>query len=192
VLVAPHLLQARDCRCRQPRRIFAQQGCQRLLEVAGRQTAQVENWQQHIEALGPPCVRRQQRRTEADTLGIASCRASIANPRLANRQRAQAGQDLALRQMAVTHDASTAVLRPEIDVATQEHCHLGLDGLRQKGPRPGAQHFGQRVFERPWLHELDNGIVGHGVSLLCWRSGGIEHPHDTPPSSLHAVTNFRS
>src|SRR6202023_448137 len=23
--------------------------------------------------------------------------------------------------------------------------------------------------------------VGHGVSLLCWRSGGVEHPHDTPP-----------
>src|SRR3984893_7569767 len=21
----------------------------------------------------------------------------------------------------------------------------------------------------------------HGVSLLCWRSGGVEHPHDTPP-----------
>src|SRR3954471_19266140 len=23
--------------------------------------------------------------------------------------------------------------------------------------------------------------VDHGVSLLGWRSGGVEHPHDTPP-----------
>src|ERR1700686_1789332 len=23
--------------------------------------------------------------------------------------------------------------------------------------------------------------VGHRVSPLCWRSGGVEHPHDTPP-----------
>src|SRR4029450_4644162 len=32
-----------------------------------------------------------------------------------------------------------------------------------------------------WLRELENISVGHGVSLLCWRSGGVEHPHDTPP-----------
>jgi hypothetical protein len=31
------------------------------------------------------------------------------------------------------------------------------------------------------LDELENVSVGHGVSLLQWRSGGIEHPHDTPP-----------
>ena len=30
----------------------------------------------------------------------------------------------------------------------------------------------------------------YGISLLCWRSGGVEHPHDTPPYP-HAVTNFR-
>jgi hypothetical protein len=28
---------------------------------------------------------------------------------------------------------------------------------------------------------LENVSIGHGVSLLCWRSGGVEHPHDTPP-----------
>ena len=89
------------------------------------------------------------------------------------------GQDLAPGQMAVTHDASTAVLRSEIGVAPQEGCHLGLHGLCQQGPRPVAQHLGQRVLERPWLHELDNGIVGqstccHGLrrnalSLTAWR-----------------------
>jgi hypothetical protein len=28
---------------------------------------------------------------------------------------------------------------------------------------------------------LKNISVGLGISLLCWRSGGVEHPHDTPP-----------
>src|SRR6516165_4666682 len=32
-----------------------------------------------------------------------------------------------------------------------------------------------------WLGKLENVSLGHGVSLLCWRSGGVEHPHDTPP-----------
>src|SRR5260370_19951434 len=31
------------------------------------------------------------------------------------------------------------------------------------------------------LRELENISVGHGVSLLWWRSGGFEHPHHTPP-----------
>ncbi|MGB8128018.1 MAG: hypothetical protein WCF50_30640, partial [Pseudolabrys sp.] len=35
--------------------------------------------------------------------------------------------------------------------------------------------------ESPWLSQLDDVSVGHGVSLLWWRSGGVEHPHDTPP-----------
>jgi hypothetical protein len=30
--------------------------------------------------------------------------------------------------------------------------------------------------------EPDDAIVGHGISLLRWRSGGVEHPHDMPPS----------
>jgi hypothetical protein len=28
---------------------------------------------------------------------------------------------------------------------------------------------------------LENISLSHGVSLLRWRSGGLEHPHDTPP-----------
>src|ERR1700686_5027229 len=39
----------------------------------------------------------------------------------------------------------------------------------------------QRIGKISWLGELENISVGHGVSLLCWRSGGVEHPHDTPP-----------
>src|SRR5215472_12624694 len=44
----------------------------------------------------------------------------------------------------------------------------------------------------PWLRELENISVGHGVSLLCWRSGGLEHPHDTPPhlSRRHQLSSI--
>src|SRR2546429_9265765 len=31
------------------------------------------------------------------------------------------------------------------------------------------------------LGELDDVALRHGVSLLYWRSGGVEHHHDTPP-----------
>ena len=44
---------------------------------------------------------------------------------------------------------------------------------------------------KAWLGELENVSLDHGVSLLRWRSGGVEHPHDTPPYSPHAATNFR-
>src|SRR5215217_3994402 len=54
--------------------------------------------------------------------------------------------------------------------------HLGLDRLGQQGARSVAQHLGERVGERPWLKQLDHGSIGHGVSLLCWRSGGANTP----------------
>src|SRR6476661_8279105 len=52
------------------------------------------------------------------------------------------------------------------------------------GDRTDASHdlaLGQRVRKSSWLAELENVSVGHGVSLLRWRSGGVKHPHDTPP-----------
>src|SRR5438552_16775815 len=53
--------------------------------------------------------------------------------------------------------------------------------LRQQRSRAVAQNLGQRIGKTSWLGELENVSVGHGVSLLRWRSGGVEHPHDTPP-----------
>jgi hypothetical protein len=45
-------------------------------------------------------------------------------------------------------------------------------------PESQSEHTPQTC---PWLRQLDDIILGHGVSLLQWRSGGVEHPHDTPP-----------
>src|SRR2546430_1015068 len=44
------------------------------------------------------------------------------------------------------------------------------------------QDFGESIVEDSWLNQLDDVIVGHGISLLWWRSGGVKHPHDMPPS----------
>src|SRR6266446_2460060 len=48
--VAPDLLQPRDGRGRQARRILAEQGGKRLLEIAGRDALQVKDRDQHLQA----------------------------------------------------------------------------------------------------------------------------------------------
>src|SRR5437762_14377609 len=58
----------------------------------------------------------------------------------------------------------------------EEFGHIGLDRLGQQGARSVAQHLGKRVGERPWLKQLDDVSIGHGVSLLCWISGGSNTP----------------
>src|ERR1700730_14802023 len=67
---------------------------------------------------------------------------------------------------------------------------LGFDRLPKKCLRPVAQDLGQRISESPWLGELQNVSVGHGVSSFDgkWR---LRTPLRYATSSLHAVTNFR-
>src|SRR5712691_8943401 len=81
----------------------------------------------------------------------------------------------------MAHQPLTAVIGQLVGMAAEQGHNLGLDGLRQQRSRAVAQNLGQRVSESPWLGKLENVSVGHGVSLLQWRSGGVEHPHDTPP-----------
>src|SRR5260370_29223703 len=78
----------------------------------------------------------------------------------------------------------------------EEFAHLGLDRLGQQGARSVAQHLGERVGERPWLKQLDDVSIGHGVSLLCWRSGGLNTPtirrlHPVSPSPTFAHSSGR-
>src|ERR1019366_10328073 len=83
--------------------------------------------------------------------------------------------------MPVTHQPSVAIIGQFVGMAAEEAGNLGLHGMRQQRSRAVAQNLGQWVRKRPWLRQLDDIILGHGVSLLQWRSGGVEHPHDTPP-----------
>src|SRR4051812_27082714 len=78
--------------------------------------------------------------------------------------------------MAMAHQPLAAILGVRVGVAAEEGRDLGLDGLRQQGSGALAQNFGQRVGELCWLDQLDDSILGHGVSLLRWRSGGSNTP----------------
>src|SRR4030081_3339674 len=96
VLVEPGLLQPRDGRGRQARRILAEQRRKRLLEIAGRDALQVKDWDQHLQAAGAPRVGRQDRGREADAPGIIGS-ATVAHARLTTADPAGAGHYLAFR-----------------------------------------------------------------------------------------------
>ena len=83
--------------------------------------------------------------------------------------------------MAVAHDALLARLGLEIGMLCEKLSNLRFDGLSQQRTRAAAQDLREGIGKGPWLGELDHVSVGHGVSLLHWRSGGVEHHHDTPP-----------
>src|SRR6516165_9502124 len=114
-----------------------------------------------------------------DTLGAFAN--TITHTWTAHRHRTDTGHDLALGQMPVAHEPLAAVLGQLVSMQTQQSSNLGLDRLRQQRSRAIAQYLGQRIDKSSWLRELENISLGHGVSLLRWRSGGVEHPHDTPP-----------
>src|SRR3954468_15776685 len=59
VVRLPLIAQPRDHRWRQVRSVTAQQGAERLLEIAHRDPAQVEDWQQGIQAPRPSSPARQ-------------------------------------------------------------------------------------------------------------------------------------
>src|SRR6267142_2736576 len=131
------------------------------------------------KALRSPRVSRQDRRRVPNARALGSF--AVAHTRLANRDRADAGHDLAFRKMAVAHDALLARLGLEIGVLCEKLSNLRFDRLGQQRTRAAAQDLCEGIGKGPWLGELDDVTVRHGVSLLHWRSGGVEHHHDTPP-----------
>ena len=187
MFVDPSLLQPRNGRSRQPAGVLAEQGSQRLLEVTGGDALQIQDRDQHFEALGAPRVGRQDARAEPNPLTAGGL--PVAHPRLAHRHRADAGHDLALGQVPVAHHALMARRGLEIGISPQKVGDLRLNRLRKQGMRPVAQNLGERIGEGPWLRELEDISVGHGVSLLRWRSGGSNTPtiRRLTPSCRHQL-----
>src|SRR6266446_1995405 len=188
VLFGPGLLEASNGRSREPAGVPAEQCNQRVLEVAARDALEVEDRDQHLQALRPARVGRQNRRRKADALGTFA--AAVAHARAAHSDRTDAGHDLTLGQMPVAHQPLAAIIGELVGMATEQARNLGLDSLRQQRSRAVAQNLGQRIGKSSWLGELENVSVGHGVSLLRWRSGGFEHPHDTPPYPIMPSPTF--
>src|SRR3954463_10695704 len=131
VLVKPDLLQPRDARGRQARRILAEQRSKRLLEIARRDSLQVKDWDQYLQAAGAPRIGRQDSRREADAPGIILGSATVAHARLAHADRADAGHYLAFGQVPVTNHAAQTSSGLQIDMLGEEFRHLGLDRLGQ-------------------------------------------------------------
>jgi len=88
---------------------------------------QVEDRQQRLDRLRAPQVGRQDRRRKANAAGIASRSRAIAHTGLADRDSADTCQHLALRQMAMAHNALAAVIGLEISMLGEKICDLGLD-----------------------------------------------------------------
>ena len=129
VLVEPDLLQPRDGRGRQARRILAER--KRPLEIAGREALQVKDRDQHLQAPRAPRIGRQDRRREVDALGILSDNSAVAHTRLANTDRADPGHHLAFWQVTVAHHPAQARSGLQIDMLGEKLRHLGFDRLSQ-------------------------------------------------------------
>src|SRR5713226_9756326 len=73
--------------------------------------------------------------------------------------RPDAGHDLALRKMAVAHDALPARLGLEIAMLCEKLRNLRLDGMGQQRTRAAAQDLCEGIGKGPWLGELDDVTV---------------------------------
>src|SRR5262249_18264432 len=132
VLVEPAVLEANDGGWRQSRRVLAQQGRKRFGEITGRDALQVGDRQQRLDRLRAPQVGRQNRRRKANAAGIASRGLAITDTGLADSDRTDTCEHLALRQMAVAHNALAAIFGLEISMLAKKIRDLGLDRLRQQ------------------------------------------------------------
>src|SRR5205823_15062516 len=90
--------------------------------------------------------------TEAPALGSFA----VAHTRLANRDRADAGHDLAFRQMAVAYHALLARLGLEIGMLCEKLSNLRFDRLGPQRTRAAAQDLCEGTGNGPWLGELDD------------------------------------
>jgi hypothetical protein len=115
MLLRPSLLEAGDGRGREPAGVFAEQRDQRLLEVAGGDALEVEDRDQHLEALRPARVGRQNGRREADALRAFAD--TVAHTGAAHGDRADAGHDLTRGQMPVAHQPLAAVVGQLVGMA---------------------------------------------------------------------------
>jgi hypothetical protein len=129
VLFRPSLLETPYGRGRKPAGVLAKQRNERLLEVAGGDPLEVEDRDQHFEALRSARVGRQNRRGKANALRAFTD--AVAHPRAAHADRTDAGHDLALWQMAVAHQPLAAIIGRLVGVPTKQGRDLSLDSLRQ-------------------------------------------------------------
>jgi hypothetical protein len=82
--------------------------------------------------------------------------------------------------MAVAHNALAAILSLEAHVLGEKISDLRLYGLGQQRACALPEDFSESIVKGSWLNQLEQVIVGHAISLLQWKSGGVKPP-DMPP-----------
>src|SRR4029434_10759043 len=118
VLFGPGLLEASNGRGREPAGVPAEQCNQRVLEVASRDALEVEDRDQHLQALRPARVGRQNRRRKADAL--ATFAAAVAHARAVHSARTDAGHDLTRGQMPVAYQPPAAIIGELVSTAAEQ------------------------------------------------------------------------
>jgi hypothetical protein len=87
--------------------------------------------------------------------------------------------------MAMTHQTLSAILGGQVGMGDKEIGNVGFNGLSQELASTRAQNIGQQILEFPWLTQGNNGIVGHGVSLLLGDVVGFVTATIRRPFSSH-------
>src|SRR5262249_28142931 len=100
-----------------------------------------------------------------------------------DRDRTDTCHDLALRQMAVAHNALPAIFGLQITVPGEKIRDLSLYGLSHQRACALPQDFGELIVKGSRLNQFAHVIVGHGISLLRWRSGASSTPICRPSDS---------
>ena len=172
-LLLPHLLQPDDVGRRQPDDAVAQNRPQSVREGVGGNPLQVEQRDQGVDARRAPQIRRQ------DGTGEVLPRAPVMDPRLAHRDLADPGHQLALRVIAVAHHQALALVVPQGLEAPRVLLHLHPQGFLQQPPgalsQQGLQHrlhltTGYRAVvddDRRFFHERILLPVSAGIWVVC-------------------------
>jgi hypothetical protein len=173
---------------------MAEQGGERLLEVAHRDAAQVEDRQQRIQAARPSCPARQDRRGETDALGTFTG-AAVTQFHSSHLDRADPGLDHPLRALAVPDHALPPIRQPCVRHHGQERLGLRFHRLGKQPAGAAPQDDSQRIVDRVGLTERDNSAIArHGVSAPSGVQAGFHPPRYAaflkPPSPSFAHSSL--
>jgi len=160
---------------------------ERLVEVAGGDTAEVQVRDQGVEGLRPPDVPRQEHRLEGLPLAL---RPAVVDPGLADWHGAESRLDGPLRLAAIADDQAVALVIQDIRPLGDPGIDLGLDGVGQEAACPLPEDVRQDVRgSGGWKRDRIGGSVGHGGVSLCL----VVLAQGTPPSfCAELIHNFWS
>jgi hypothetical protein len=164
VVLLPGGLEPGDGRRRQVGGVDAEDRPEGLGEVAGADALEVEPGDQLVQALGPPQVGGQD--GGGEPLALLGW-ATVLDPGLLDRDRADARLDGPLGEVAVADHLAASGLIPEVGAGVDPGGDLGLDGLGEHASRPVAEDLGKDILALGQGHDPDvGGRLLHGGVLL--------------------------